>query len=123
MASSGGACSHFAFVAWAVFALLLTHGGDNVVDARRNQGNQRKTSSSSSSSNYGHVTQPSYNTNGHAARNSHADVAKLSYPNYTRSRIDNGRGIIRSQLALSRVWNNLSNLVQSSGKAREKGTL
>nr|ABG02844.1 CG5273 [Drosophila melanogaster] len=82
MASSGGACSPFAYVAWALFALLLTHGGDNVVDARRNQGNQRKTSSSSSSSNYGHVTQPSYNTNGHAAGNSHADVAKLSYPNY-----------------------------------------
>ncbi|XP_017067555.1 translation initiation factor IF-2 [Drosophila eugracilis] len=85
MASSGGASSHVVFVAWAVFALLVTHGSD-VVDARRNQGsNQRKTSSSSSSSsssNYGHVTQPSYNTNGHAAGNSHADVAKLSYPNY-----------------------------------------
>ncbi|KAH8286740.1 hypothetical protein KR018_004459, partial [Drosophila ironensis] len=63
--------------------MLLTHGGGGV-EGRRNQGSsQRKTSSSSSSgSNYGHVTQPSYNTNGHAAGNSHADVAKLSYPNY-----------------------------------------
>ncbi|KAH8420061.1 hypothetical protein KR009_005474 [Drosophila setifemur] len=87
MGSASSGSSHGAFVTWAVFTLLLTHGG-HVVEGRRNQGsNQRKTSSSSSSSgsNYGHVTQPSYNTNGHGvggASNSHADVAKLSYPNY-----------------------------------------
>lgn len=77
--------SHRVLAIWTALALLLTHGS-HVVDARRNQGNnQRKTSSSSSSSSgssYGHVTQPSYNTNGHGAGNSHADVAKLSYPNY-----------------------------------------
>ncbi|EDW63039.1 uncharacterized protein [Drosophila virilis] len=67
-----------AIAAVTVFALLLTH--DGFVDARRNQGsNQRK---SSSSSNSGHVTQPSYNTNNNGGSNSHADVAKLSYPNY-----------------------------------------
>ncbi|XP_030378317.1 formin-like protein 7 [Scaptodrosophila lebanonensis] len=74
--------SKCAFVAVTVFALLLTHGGVNVVEARRTQSNQRKTSSPSSS-NSGHVTQPSYNThNNGGAGNTHADVAKLSYPNY-----------------------------------------
>lgn len=71
--------SKCAIVAVALFALLLTHGFD-VVDARRNQGsNQRKTSSSSSNS--GHVTQ-SYSTHSNNGGNSHADAAKLSYPNY-----------------------------------------
>ncbi|KAH8418918.1 hypothetical protein KR222_004847, partial [Zaprionus bogoriensis] len=66
----------------ALFALALTN--DAVVDARRNQGSsQRKSSSGGSSS---HVTQPSYSTNNNnnngGGSNSHADVAKLSYPNY-----------------------------------------
>lgn len=76
--------SKCAFVVVTIFALVLTFGGGGgggigVVDARRNQGSsQRKTPSSSNS---GHVTQqPSYNNNG--GSNSHADVAKLSYPNY-----------------------------------------
>ncbi|XP_015041836.1 protein transport protein SEC31 [Drosophila pseudoobscura] len=81
MTGSRMGSSNCAVVALSLFALLLTQGSVDVVDARRNQGsNQRKTSSSSSSN--GHVTQPSYSTNGHAAGNSHADVAKLSYPNY-----------------------------------------
>ncbi|XP_068152653.1 uncharacterized protein [Drosophila tropicalis] len=64
-----------------IAAVLFAFGNNNVVDARRNQGSsQRKSPSSSSSSGSGHVTQPSYSTNG--GSNSHADGAKLSYPNY-----------------------------------------
>ncbi|KAM8719155.1 hypothetical protein ACLKA7_011805 [Drosophila subpalustris] len=78
--------SKCAFVVVTIFALVLALGGGGggigVVDAGRSQGSQRKTPSRSNS---GHVTQqPSYNTNnnGGGGSNSHADVAKLSYPNY-----------------------------------------
>ncbi|ALC49068.1 CG5273 [Drosophila busckii] len=71
-----------AIVVVTIFALVMTHGSRSFVDAGRSRtSTQRKTSSNS---NQGHVTQPSYSTNNNnnGGGNSHADVAKLSYPNY-----------------------------------------
>lgn len=74
--------SKCAFVVVALFALALTNHG--VVDAGRSQSKSHRKPSSSGSGNSGQVTQPSYNThtNNNGGSNSHADVAKLSYPNY-----------------------------------------